>query len=140
MGSRWFRYVFGGMVLFALFIICRSAAHQPSDVKTTITAGELYGKFLTDTQATIDDYKGKMITIEGTVCEVLGGDFPESITLVGTGDKCTGKRMIECFLNKKRRYKRNEFYQSQPIALNGWVAKNQDADWMKVMNCRVIAF
>ena len=140
MGSRWFRYLFGGMVLFALFTICRFAAHKPGNIKTTLTASELYGMFQDNPDKTIDDYGGQIITIEGQVCEILGGDYPESITLTGSGDKWSGQRMVECFLKKKRRYRNNEFYASQPIALNGWVMKDQDSDWMKLQNCRVIAF
>ena len=136
MGSRWFRIAFGSMVLFSMFLMCRYASQDVNKVDRDLSASELYSAFQQDFDAAEDMYCGNFITVEGTVQEIRGGDFPTSLILGVTG----GEGQVECLLRNKRNYKRSEFYESQPVSLNGWLDDDQEPGKITVKNCRILFF
>ena len=136
MGSRWFKIAFGSMALFSLLMIARFASKGVDNVDRDLTAYELYTAFAQDFDAAEDMYCDNYITIDGTVKEVTGDDYPTSLILGVKG----GGGQVECLLRNKRKYKRSEFYKSQPVCLNGWLDDDQEPGKITVKNCRILFY
>ena len=137
-GSRWFRVMFVIMVLFVLKMAWQATTMGPDDLETDLKVSELYEAYQDDRDEVVDNYGGKRINIEGKVCEILGGQRPSAVTLIGFGNSCADQRMIDCLLWTKRNYTRDYFVPNQEVVLRCHFMEDQDDPWIKLDYCRVI--
>jgi len=140
MGSRWFKYALGSMVLFTIVWISRVNTFQNRETETiSLTAQELYHQYTSDRDNTIDKYGGKKMEIFGYVGEVNTDKTPFTISL-NSGYNAEIDRMIECTFWKNRNYSPDDFSRSQEVAIYGYFDDDQDSDWVQLDYCKVLVF
>ena len=137
MRSPWLKLALFGLIAYGLFYVYRFISERPDSINTTMTATRLYEVFQNDPRNAATTYGNNFVTVKGKVCRVIGGKNPTSVMIVGPEDNCGRYGMVECILNQDRGYKDYDFYESQPISLTGWLARNQQSGLVVVRNCRV---
>ncbi|MCP4632909.1 MAG: hypothetical protein GY855_08265 [candidate division Zixibacteria bacterium] len=140
MGSRWFKYALGSMVLFTIVWISRINTYQNREAETiSLTTQELYHQYTSDRDNTIDKYGGKKIEILGYVGDVNTDKTPFTISL-NSGYDAETEKMIECSFWKNRIPRPDDFSVTQEVAIYGYFDEDQDSDWINLDYCKVIMF
>lgn len=141
MGSRWFRYVLGSMVLFFILWASRVNVLQGESKETPcLSAYELYHEFQVDRNAALKKYGGRKIEIMGVLCDIRGNGKPESLALGESWRDCSDGKLVECYLWDKRGYRMDDFATGAEMALYGHVPEKQENDWIVMEYCKVLVY